>query len=639
MTSTTIPCPVSKLAASDDILALTSGTQTLVFDIASGKRLPASSPLPDEKILSNAAQLKVKSSRLVATGYAPVKLEGETEDGVVDVQPVVASATEDKILRLVQADTGVVFYERTLIKKASYLTIEEDGTVMVSDKNGDVFAYPFVNDAEISSQTAKPRPDPVSLAGDPSLNPDANLLVGHVSIVTAHAVTKDKRQLITVDRDEHIRVNRYPETYVIDKFIWGHKDFVSTLALSETDDDIIHTAGGDAYILTSRISTGETLSALPISHAIKPNRTVRAPLRKHKRRVHGQKQAMTPVEDTVGVAQRARELPLRGWTEEQWTSPPEDWGLPDGEGICVGKSQIVGEHLVFFGEGASAIHSVPAASLSSRDTAAAETISTFETTCPVLDFCRLPSDGAQRILVSLDPAWRQRIDGGLAFFPPKPAFVPRTNRKRGGKEPAAGEPEGKEAPVEAEAREEEMGLTDEDVQEMVRDVFMVLEIGSDGKFVDVTSAHRQFVEGIQNELQKVNAKEALLLPAYGNLAFLPKWPGFEEDDELITPENIEELQAKAASAKKGANAKRQIGRLKAQGIAVDVPKTEEAKMKKAEANRERKKRRKEQASGRQVAEASNEEAKSEGPSGEASAAATEAPADKMEVDAEGKVGA
>lgn len=156
---------------------------------------------------------------------------------------------------------------------------------------------------------------------------------------------------------------------------------------------------------------------------------------------------------------------------------------------------------------------MPAASLSSRDTVAAETISTFETTCPVLDFCRLPSDGAQRILVSLDPAWRQRIDGGLAFFPPKPAFVPRPNRKRGGKEPAAGEPEGKEAPVEAEARTEEMGLKEEDVQEMVRDVFMVLEIGSDGKFVDVTSAHRQFVEGIQNELQKGERRSTIWMKA------------------------------------------------------------------------------------------------------------------------------
>ena len=88
--------------------------------------------------------------------------------------------------------------------------------------------YPLINDADAdattSSHPVKPRPDPVALAGDPSLNPDAELLVGHVSIVTAHAFTRDKQRLITVDRDEHVRVNRYPDTYVIDKFIWGHKE-------------------------------------------------------------------------------------------------------------------------------------------------------------------------------------------------------------------------------------------------------------------------------------------------------------------------------------------------------------------------------------------------------------------------------
>lgn len=114
MAEQNIACPVLKLAASEDVLALTSGTQTLVFDISTGKKLASSSsPVSDDKILSNAAQLKAKSVRLVATGYAPLKAgEGALDGMEVDVQPVVAFVTEDKILRLVQADTGDVFYQR-----------------------------------------------------------------------------------------------------------------------------------------------------------------------------------------------------------------------------------------------------------------------------------------------------------------------------------------------------------------------------------------------------------------------------------------------------------------------------------------------------------------------------------------------
>jgi hypothetical protein len=122
-TTATVPCPVLKIAASDDILTLTSGTQTLVFDITSGKQLPSSSSsslpstITDKKHTANAAQVKAKSCKLVATGYAPLVVasssvkEGGNQE-TTDVQPVVASVTEDKVLRLVQADTGAVFYER-----------------------------------------------------------------------------------------------------------------------------------------------------------------------------------------------------------------------------------------------------------------------------------------------------------------------------------------------------------------------------------------------------------------------------------------------------------------------------------------------------------------------------------------------
>lgn len=50
-------------------------------------------------------------------------------------------------------------------------------------------SYPFVDDTHESPNVPKPdpasRPDPVALAGDPSLNPDAKLLLGQSTFPSA----------------------------------------------------------------------------------------------------------------------------------------------------------------------------------------------------------------------------------------------------------------------------------------------------------------------------------------------------------------------------------------------------------------------------------------------------------------------
>jgi hypothetical protein len=181
----------------------------------------------------------------------------------------------------------------------------------------------------------------------------------------------------------------------------------------------------------------------------------------------------------------------------------------------------------------SAIHSVPAKALLSQETATPDAIKSLETPYPVLDFCHFHAavetsgTGAspQLLLLALDPGWRYRVDGGGAWFPPKTTVVAR----RAGKKKAKAEGEkgkgdkveltaegqsvqnadkgeqvtGEEVKAEAEAEaEEEAEWTAEQVEEMSRDVFMVLQVADDGSFTDVTSTHREFVQGVQNALQR-----------------------------------------------------------------------------------------------------------------------------------------
>jgi len=77
------------------------------------------------------------------------------------------------------------------------------------------------------------------------------LLLGHVSMLTDIAVAtvgydeKLRSYILTADRDEHIRISRGPpQSFVIEGFCLGHREFVSKLCLPEPT--LLVSAGGDS---------------------------------------------------------------------------------------------------------------------------------------------------------------------------------------------------------------------------------------------------------------------------------------------------------------------------------------------------------------------------------------------------------
>ena len=72
------------------------------------------------------------------------------------------------------------------------------------------------------SKTTYETPEARRAAFTPRENVDGELLLGHVSPVTGLLLTYDENHIITSDRDDHIRVSKYPQGWNIERFCLGH---------------------------------------------------------------------------------------------------------------------------------------------------------------------------------------------------------------------------------------------------------------------------------------------------------------------------------------------------------------------------------------------------------------------------------
>lgn len=117
---------------------------------------------------------------------------------------------------------------------------------MVSDAVGDVYRLPLAQSVHVmSEQSAEER----------------CLLLGHFSTVTTVSLTC--KYVATADRDNKIRVSRYPHSYVIESFCLSHTQFISSMQFVERE--LLLSASGDGTIRLWHALKGTQLDCVHLS--------------------------------------------------------------------------------------------------------------------------------------------------------------------------------------------------------------------------------------------------------------------------------------------------------------------------------------------------------------------------------------
>ena len=128
-----------------------------------------------------------------------------------------------------------VLNQQSLVRKASCVTFSRDGaSVLVADKNGDVYRVSSTTGAEEA-----PR-----------------LVLGHLSQLLDIVISSEGDRVITADRDEKVRVSRFPNCYNIDNYCLGHTEFVTSLCVSRVTRDTLLSGSGDGTVRVWNYVTG-----------------------------------------------------------------------------------------------------------------------------------------------------------------------------------------------------------------------------------------------------------------------------------------------------------------------------------------------------------------------------------------------
>lgn len=180
---------------------------------------------------------------------APIKNEDIKKIQHIKVSPngkLLAVTTAVQKLLLLYHITGeelVLLSARRISRASSAITFSSDSSkLLVCDKTGDCYLFSCVE-----------------------YNKPGKWILGHLSMVLDVLFTRDENFIITCDRDEKIRVTKFPDSHKVECYCLGHIEYVSCIQfLPINADKWLVSISGDKTIKIWEYLSGEKVHEFSI---------------------------------------------------------------------------------------------------------------------------------------------------------------------------------------------------------------------------------------------------------------------------------------------------------------------------------------------------------------------------------------
>lgn len=243
-----IPCQRLTRSADKKLLVIASNAHLQVADLGNGQIL--SSVLSDQKSTNHTIGSHSGFIRLMAIHQQKIESTGQTRSLLI-------STGEDKLLNTWELPELKLLQSRALSKRATALLISPNGkNIVIGDKSGDIYNLP-IEGSENLILASDPDEDPKETTPektpkDQPTKPTITLapIGGHVSILTSLTFIpiQPTPLLVSADRDEHVRLSRYPNAWSIESYLLGHQRFVGALLWvpgNSGQSGVLLSGGGD----------------------------------------------------------------------------------------------------------------------------------------------------------------------------------------------------------------------------------------------------------------------------------------------------------------------------------------------------------------------------------------------------------